>query len=955
MPRRYGPAQVKVHAIEGPGAGEGVLPVRFRLLGPVRAESTAGPVDIGGPTARAVLAVLLLRGDAGASTDEIIAAVWGTGGATRDSAYHYVSALRKAVRAVGASLETHKPRYRLAVDADAVDWHRFRRLAHTARGARDRRELDLAAALLRDSLALWAGPPLADIVGRLDAYRRNMSGHRRTVIEMLAEVETQRCRPDEVLALLQGELATVPLSERVTTLMIDALTALGRRDEAGEVYRAARARLTSELGLDPSPGLEAAHSRALSGRVPAGMATVLAQAHPGPISGLPRQDPNFTGRSEELRTVTGCLGPDGGHVVCVICGMAGVGKTALAVRAAHELADAFPSGIIFVDLHGYTEGRDPLTAAEALGRLLRRMRVDGAAIPVDLDERAALYSELLANQQMLLVLDNARDATQVASLLPGADGCRVIVTSRRKLAALDDAVTLPLGPLGRDEAVDLFQSITAHRLRGPAAGQAVVRVADLCGRLPLAIRIAAGRYRADDGLPLARLAEILSVEDERLSELDDEDRSVAASFRVSLHNLPSALARMFALLATFPGADFDPLAVAALADLPPGLAARQLRRLADRHLITENSRGRYLFHDLVRVFARQHAVVSLSAADAPAALRRLAHYLLHAAETADSLITPHRYRIVLEEPVSQLALPTLKDYDSALAWLSDEQGNLADVCLAAGEAGLDVACWQLAYTLRGYYFLTKNWQSWMATHEAGLAAARRLRDARAEAMIANNLGLALLEQGEDGLALHHYERARRLFATVPDPHGENTARANLAWLLFNQRRYAEFLAEMRPVLDFYTETGSERNAAITLRGIGLAEAEAGLTGESVADLRRALDIFTRLGLHLDIAMTWNALGEAYQRVGEHEAAAAALAQALAAAGHCGSGYEQARAHHRLGQIAAAAGNLAGARDHWAQAAAGYRALGAREAADVEHALRDLPGIADFQVDSHIAG
>ncbi len=386
----------------------------------------------------------------------------------------------------------------------------------------------------------------------------------------------------------------------------------------------------------------------------------------------------------------------------------------------------------------------------------------------------------------------------------------------------------------------------------------------------------------------------------------------------------------------------DIAAAAALADLPVRDAARQLGQLSDRHLLIEHGSGRYQFHDLVAAFARQYALTSIAANERDGALRRLADYFLRAAVVADELITPHRYRVPLDVLDRPVVLPSLPDYDSGLDWLTKEQHNLVQVCISAGAAGFDTACWQLAYTLRGYYFLTKNWQPWLVTHEAALAAARRCSDTRAEAMTANNLGLAYLEQGAANPAAY-YEEARRLFTALDDRHGEHTARANLAWLLYNEQRYEEFLAEMRPVLGFYWEEGADRNAAITLRGIGLAEAELGRTAEAVDDLLSALDTFERLGLRMDAAMTWNGLGEIYQGAGDTDRAVQAFVTAVGAAERSGSVFEQARAHHRLGELATVTGDHAGVREHWTRAWEGYHRIGAPQAAHVRQSLDSLDG------------
>lgn len=248
----------------------------------------------------------------------------------------------------------------------------------------------------------------------------------------------------------------------------------------------------------------------------------------------------------------------------------------------------------------------------------------------------------------------------------------------------------------------------------------------------------------------------------------------------------------------------------------------------------------------------------------------------------------------------EFAVPAgLDDYDGALAWLARERRNLAVVCLAAGRHGLDATCWQLAYVLRGYYYLAKPLREWLATHRAGLAAARRLHDVRAEAVTRTNLGLAYLELGRLDAAADQYCRAVRLAERAGDRHGAGTARANHAWLRFSQRRYADFLVEIEPAYEFYVHTGATRNAAITLRGIGLAEGELDRLDAAVAHLHEALAVFTGLGLRLDTAMTLNALGDVYRRAGAAAAAANAYRCGLAAADRCGSRFEQARARRGI--------------------------------------------------------
>ncbi|MEV0566680.1 tetratricopeptide repeat protein [Dactylosporangium sp. NPDC050588] len=292
-------------------------------------------------------------------------------------------------------------------------------------------------------------------------------------------------------------------------------------------------------------------------------------------------------------------------------------------------------------------------------------------------------------------------------------------------------------------------------------------------------------------------------------------------------------------------------------------------------------------------------VVVATARNQQPAWQRLTEYYLRAAERADTAITPDRYRMPLDLAHNHAVPDELSDYRVALQWLNRERGNLVSVCLAAQRHGLDARCWQLAYTLRGYYYLAKPMCDWLTTHWAALAATRRIGDARAEASTRTNLGLAYLELGRLDAAGRQYRTAIGLAAGAGDHHGAATAQANHAWLRFSQGRFAQFLIEIAPSHAFYTQHGLRRNAAITLRGIGLAEGHLGRLDDAVTHLHEALTEFVELDLRLDTAMTLNALGDSYRQAGAMTEAAAAYRLATAAAHTCGSAYEQARGKRGL--------------------------------------------------------
>jgi DNA-binding SARP family transcriptional activator len=928
--------------------------LRVQLLGPVSVHRAGTPIDVGGRIERALLAALALSDESGADTDELISLVWGRPGeVTRDSVYHYVGRLRRRLAALAPvmTVTSERGRYRLGVPDEAVDVRLFRQLAATAWTIRDE-DADGAATRYHEALALWRGTPLADVGDRLSAARRELREERRAIVLQLASIEAGRHHPQKVVELLGKELTDDPGWESAAALVIDAFTKLGRRDEAGAVYRRARTRLAA-AGLDPDERLDAAFRRALRGAAERGAADPVpvgrtdTSTHPPPSlrrrpSGLPRPDPHFTGRIDELNRLVAALSE---RRVCVISGMAGVGKSALAVRAAREVAPTFPDGVIFIDLHGYTVGERPLPVGDALDRLLRRDGVPGELIPSEPEERAALFAERLADREILLVLDNAHDAAQIRPLLPTGGRCAVVVTSRMRLAALDDAESIPLDVLSHSEATALFRTVVGpdRLVAGADTDRLVTQIVISCGRLPLAVRIAAGRHRLSGPRPLEDLATSLADVYAALDELDDDDRSVTASLRVSFADLAPELARMLLLAARHSAADLDGYAAAALLDRSRTEAGRLLDRLVDRHLLLPVGPGRFWFHDLTLAFARHTADRSLGPEDRTPAVQRLTAYYLRAVALADTQITPHRHQVALDVADCEAALPPLTDYETALRWLETEQVNLAGACVAAHSAGLDGLCWQLAFTLRGFYFLTKNVQPWTATHEVALASAERSGDRLAQALIVNNLGLARLEQGHDVAAADHYRRAWRLFSEVGDAHGETTARANLVWLHYSRRRFADFLAEIEPVLAFYESTGAERSAAITRRGIGLAATELDQPQRAIFELHAARSTFDRLGLRLDTAMTWNGLGEAYQRDGQVDRAIEAFEAAIQESERCGSVFERARAHHRLGRIARERKDPERARLQLALALSAYRRLGVPQTVDVEADLAAVDG------------
>ncbi|HJP73066.1 MAG TPA: tetratricopeptide repeat protein [Pseudonocardiaceae bacterium] len=639
------------------------------------------------------------------------------------------------------------------------------------------------------------------------------------------------------------------------------------------------------------------------------------------LTGLPPEAAHFVGRTDRLAQLRAALVDDGPDApgVCVIAGMAGVGKTTLAVRAAHQVDERFADGSVFLDLRGYTPGSSGMSSADALDRLLRQLGVPGEQIPADLDDRAAYYRGVVRPLRLLIVLDNVSSARQLRPLLPGERSCRVLVTSRGRLPALDDARHFSLDALTEPEAIALFGAVAGPD-RAPHEEDLVRKVVIRCGCLPLAVRVAAARYRTNPGWSLADLCERLADPPELLRELDDGERSVLAAFQLSYRELPADQRRLFALLSLHPGADLDGYVAAALGDLDLAEARRIVDRLQESYLLSQRPGGRYEFHDLLKAFAGDAAAHDLSVELRTAALGRLVGYGLHCASTVDVLLTPQRFR-----PATPIELPraprTFADAKQARSWVQAQWPMLVELCRTAAQTGQHTRCWQLAFALRDYFFLAKLWDPWIDTHELALQATRASGERWAEAVTLDNLGVAHVDRGEIEAAIACYQQALVLFEEIGNEQGRVTALANLGWAYHYQGEHEQARRDLLAALAAYQRAGNERNAAITLRGIALAETELGLGADAIRHSTEALAVFEELGLDFDAAMAFNCLAWAHFRAGEHDRAAQAYRQAAARAELIGSDYEIARAETGLGNVAAAQDRLDDAVRYWDSAEA----------------------------------
>jgi DNA-binding SARP family transcriptional activator len=662
---RHPSSQAATDPLEIVGGGDrgGGPHIRIDLLGPIRVWGDQGAVPLPRGQLRVLLAVLALAGGRSVTAEALIARLWGEELPEHPPA-SLANLLYRLRQALGrdAVLGTTDG-YSLAIGPDDVDVLRFRRLLAEAAGERDPAA---TRTLLDEALALWRGEPLAGVAGEA---LREMEVPRLTEEYLAAReqriaLDMAQGRRDQVLEELNELTARYPLRETLWRQLLLGLAAASRQAEALAAYEVARRRLSEELGTDPSRELREVHRQLLTGQavppalradpvtpVPTALRAEPVAPVPTAVPGALRAEPvahlptapaalpatvaDFAGREDELERLAGAGGTDRlGVTILAIDGMAGVGKTALALRAAHQAAPGCPDGQLFLDLLGYTPDRRPVEPREALGALLRMMGVSGTSIPEPLVERAALWRSTLAGRRTLVVLDNAADAAQVRPLLPGTAGSRVLVTSRHRMADLDATETVSLDVLEPGPARELFTALTGAR-RAAAEPEAVDGVLRACGYLPLAIRIAGGRLRARPSWRVSDLLALLREADGRLGELAVGDRSVASAFQVSYAQLPAAQRRLFRLLGLLPGAGLDRFGAATLAGTGTDEAVRLLAALVDAHLLEEPAPGRYRFHDLLREHARQVVTTDEPADERRRAEDRLLDYYLAVAEQAN--------------------------------------------------------------------------------------------------------------------------------------------------------------------------------------------------------------------------------------------------------------------------------------------------------------------------------
>ncbi len=925
----------------------------FCLLGPLLVRSGDDVMPIRKGKLRALLAALLLSANTVVSVDELTEALWGLDppATARAVVQTYVMQLRRTLGAAGTRIGTQAHGYLIRVQSGELDVAQFEALVTQARAASRNADWAQAGSRAGAALSLWRGAPLADTGSHLLAscHAPRLAELRLQALEARIDADIHSGRHGDVIGELRQLSAADPLRERLHALLMLALYLDGRQGEALAAYRRARGTLVDELGAEPGPDLQALHRQILTADPALSVAELAITSASAGAPAVPRELPappsHFTGRAAELAALTGLIREPGSQpsavVISAIGGTPGVGKTALALRWAHEVACRFPGGQLYVNLRGYDPDQ-PMPATDALAGFLTSLGVPGHDIPATIEERAARYRSLLAGKQVLIVLDNAGTVEQVRPLLPGNPGCAVVVTSRDALAGLvarDGAARINLDLLPAHEAVGLLSAMIGPRVdEDPAAADAL---AERCARLPLALRVAAELAAGRPGVPLAWLAAELADRDTRLDQLEaggDNRTAVRAVFSWSYRNLDPAAARAFRLAGLHPGASFEAYVIAALCGTTLSEARRHLHLLVRAHLVQPAAAGRHGMHDLLRGYARELAATEDSPDERGAALTRLFDYFLHGAATAMNVFHPARQHRRPRVLAAATPSPSFGDAAAALSWLDTEQANLLAIVVAAADGGFPGHATRIAATLHSYLQSASSPHE-VSFHSIALRAAWQLGDDAAAAQALLGLGSASWRLGRCASAAEELGQALNLFRAADDKAGQARALNNLGGVSYQQASYREAADYFGRSLDLFRQTCDLPGEAAALNGIGNALQSQGQDEQAATSYQESLRLARELGdRQLEIVALGN-LGLMAHKVRDYQAADGYNRQAVALSRETGDRSGEATALNNLGATARLDGRYEQAVSYHKQAIGLFRETGAQ--ADEADVLIDL--------------
>ncbi|RJQ81249.1 SARP family transcriptional regulator [Pseudonocardiaceae bacterium YIM PH 21723] len=972
----------------------------LQLLGPLELVINQRPVNIGSPRQRIVLAMLALNANRITTVDLLIDAVWGDSppASARSQIQICVSALRKRL-SPDFTIITRPSGYLLVISWEELDSELFNRQVIAARQMADEGEVEKAADTLRAALALWRGPALAgvasDVVQR-DAAR--LHERRFQVEEERFRLELELGRNEEIISALQALIDDQPFRERYYCFLMLALYRVGRQTEALEISRLVRAKLIEEIGIEPGQELRDLE-RAILNRDPtleqpassappdvaskstssSRSAQRLERADPVTPRLLPAGIADFAGREDALAEIRQVLTEreldEVALRIVAISGMGGVGKSSLAIRAAHELSNTFSDGHLYARLSPAGTDEDP---AALLARFLRALGVAGSAIPDSLPERVEMYRSKVFDKRLLVVLDDVTSEQQIRPLLPGSPTCAVIVTSQPRLSALSGAHHIGLDLFDEEQSLRMLVRIVgADRIDAePEYARELVR---LCGMLPLALRIVGARLASRQHWRLVSLTCRLRREDHRLNELTHRDLGLRANIDMAYRSLSRSARQLFQWFALIQAPDFPAWTAAALLDIDLFEAEAVLESLVDAQLLDAilypgQRLPRYRFHDLIRLYAVDQLMAATTVQERQEALVRLLGAWLSLAEQAHRMEYGGDYTI-LHGDARRWDLPGQSGTTiiiNAVDWWETEHRSLVSAIKQAAAAGLDEVCWDLAHTAVTLFEVKGYFDEWQETTQMALELVERTGNDRGRAVMYYSLGTQYMSRKRLDDAEECFGKALRLFDSVNDLHGRAMTLRNMAFVNRTVGRTGETLANYRESLELMRLVGDRVGeahvlcnlASILLDDRDLAGAQERLesalrisrhagclrmeaqvlslfaslyrrTGNFALALRmlhRVLRIVRDVGDWIGEAHALHSLGLVRWGEGQLDLAAATLQHALTATRRAAQRYLEAEVLYALGELAMAAGDSETARRHLSEAHLIFVELGSHASA-----------------------
>ena len=942
--------------------------MRFAVLGPIRAWAGEDEVPLGSPQQRAVLAALLLRRGQAVGITELVDAVWGADQPVEPVALirTYVSRLRKVLepdrtRGEPARLiESVADGYVVRIEEHSLDLVEFEAKVAEGRRLSTAGDLTRASELLRSALTEFGGTPLAGVTGPYaEAERSRLSDLRLGALETRLSADLALGRHQDVVGELPALRAKHPLREVLSELLMVALYRCGRQAEALEVFSSTRRTLVEELGVEPGPSLQDLHSRMLAAD-PSLSPTAPPPPEPGAglesvavvtPSQLPTDLPLFTGRIDALAQAQALLPAGRRPAAAIVNGMAGIGKTSLAVHWAHLIAADFPDGQLFVNLRGFDPDGGALEPATVILLFLDALGVRPHQIPPDLPAQAALYRSLLAERRVLIVLDNARDAEQVRPLLPGTSGCFVIVTSRNQLLGLvacGAAHPLGLELMSTDEARHLLiRQVGEARVAAEPA--AVAEIIEHCGRLPLAIAVVAAQAAIHSRFSLAAIAAELKASHGSLDAFTGVDPATdpRAVFSWSYQALSPATARLFRLLSLHTGPDVTAPAAASLAGVAPREARLLLADLARVNLLNETSPGRYAFHDLLLAYSAELVDDHDTEAQQHEARQRVFGHFLHTAFAASVLLSPYREQITLPDLPPGATPEEFTDPQQALRWLRAERRTLVAAILQASEGKYADYAWRLAFMVDLFFYRLGYWHDSLLIHQAALDAAGRTGEPSGQAHAHRGLGFAFVQLERPAEAAHHLTTALELYTGLGDPLGAARTHRCLGFRANGVGDYDAACDHYRKAHALYEGVGDRSGQAAVLNEFGWTWILVGDYDQAVDHCTRAIALYTQTGELNGEAGAHDSLGYAYHHLGDHARAIACYHRALEIYRHIEDHVLEADTLVHVGAAERALGNIDAARAAWTTAAEILERSDHPDARKARKSLRllDLPSTA----------